>query len=256
MALLVSIVEVWSRPSSPRRVSDQPSLPPSLPLRNCRCSALAYMQDSAATAFCAEIKLMYYPSMLFFGSGKFHDHDPMSGVVLGPRPTQHDSSAKARLGPCVCLPAGRGLIVGTPVSGAYCRLTARVYVDQRTHFILKIIIRGRDYLFFLTPRAPVFPILPLCYSSQQFPSHAMVYFENVLDWVIAMNFVSRSNRAMDKLRLFGGSKQSSEERLVAEIEALERQVACLLCSLLSALASSNEYSYTTCTLLVRYNSCR
>lgn len=57
----------------------------------------------------------------------------------------------------------------------------------------------------------------------------MVYFEIMWDWVMTMHFVSGSNRAMDKLKFFGGSKQSSEERLVGEIEALERQV-CLLCS--------------------------
>lgn len=57
----------------------------------------------------------------------------------------------------------------------------------------------------------------------------MVYFEIMWDWVMTMHFVSGSNRAMDKLRFFGGRKQSSEERLVGEIEALERQV-CLLFS--------------------------
>lgn len=31
---------------------------------------------------------------MFFGSGKFHDHDPVMGMVLGPKPTEHDSTAK------------------------------------------------------------------------------------------------------------------------------------------------------------------
>lgn len=54
----------------------------------------------------------------------------------------------------------------------------------------------------------------------------MVYNEIMLDWVKAMHFVSSSNRVMDKLNFLGrgGEKSSSEERLVAEIEALERQV--------------------------------
>lgn len=39
---------------------------------------------------------MYYPTFMFFGAGKFHDHDPVSGMVLGPRPTQHESAAKVR----------------------------------------------------------------------------------------------------------------------------------------------------------------
>lgn len=38
--------------------------------------------------------MQFYPTFMFFGAGKFHDHDPLSGVVLGPRPTEHDSSAK------------------------------------------------------------------------------------------------------------------------------------------------------------------
>ena len=62
-------------------------------------------------------------------------------------------------------------------------------------------------------------------SAQQFPSAAMVYNEVVLNWVKAMHFVSSSNRVMAKLNFLGGDKKaSSEERLVAEIEALERQV--------------------------------
>lgn len=60
---------------------------------------------------------------------------------------------------------------------------------------------------------------------EQFPSTAMVYDEVMADWVKTMNLVSRSNRVMDKLNIFGGSaKASSEEGLVAEIEALERKV--------------------------------
>lgn len=51
----------------------------------------------AAATFCQEIKLQFYPTFMFFGAGKFHDHDPLSGVVTGPRPTEHDSSAKVSL---------------------------------------------------------------------------------------------------------------------------------------------------------------
>lgn len=52
-------------------------------------------QDTTAAAFCQEIKLQFYPTFMFFGAGKFHDHDPLSGVVLS-RPTEHDSTAKVR----------------------------------------------------------------------------------------------------------------------------------------------------------------
>lgn len=57
----------------------------------------------------------------------------------------------------------------------------------------------------------------------------MVYHEIMADWVKTMHLISGSNRAMEKLSFFRGSNQaSSEERLVAEIEALERQVLALL----------------------------
>lgn len=47
----------------------------------------------------------------------------------------------------------------------------------------------------------------------------------MFDWVRTMHAVSRSNRLMEKFNVFGGGgKASSEERLMAEIEALERQV--------------------------------
>lgn len=64
-----------------------------------------------------------------------------------------------------------------------------------------------------------------CDRVKQFPSTAMVYHEVMTNWVNTMHFISGSNRAMEKLNIFGGAaKESSEARLVAEIEALERQV--------------------------------
>ena len=70
---------------------------------------------------------------------------------------------------------------------------------------------------------------PRCHAvlsaQHQFPTKAMVYYDIMADWVKAMHFVSTSNRVMEKLNFLGGKKKaSSEERLVAEIEALERQV--------------------------------
>lgn len=56
---------------------------------------------------------------------------------------------------------------------------------------------------------------------------AMVYHEVMAHWVKTMNLVSGSNRFMEKWNPFSGwgkSKTSSEERLVEEMEALERQV--------------------------------
>ncbi|CAM9602653.1 unnamed protein product, partial [Hapterophycus canaliculatus] len=50
-------------------------------------------QDAAAIAFCHEVNLQFYPTFVFFGAGKFHDYDPISGMALA-RPTEHDSSAK------------------------------------------------------------------------------------------------------------------------------------------------------------------
>ncbi|CAM9247463.1 unnamed protein product [Pylaiella littoralis] len=110
-------------------------------------------QDFVAKSFCGELKLQFYPTFIFFGAGSFHDHDPLSGVVLGPRPTEHDSSA-------------------------------------------------------------------------MFPSGALVYHEVMADWIKTMNLVSSSNRFMEKWNPFSGrgkNKASSEERLVEEIEALERK---------------------------------
>eukprot|EP00752_Nemacystus_decipiens_P005134 g4658.t1 len=110
-------------------------------------------QDTAAAAFCQEIKLQFYPTFMFFGAGKFHDHDPLTGVVVGPRPTEHDSSAK-------------------------------------------------------------------------FPSGAMVYHDVMAGWTKTMHLISGSNRMMEKLNIFGGRGKKAaetEERLVADIEALERQ---------------------------------
>lgn len=53
----------------------------------------------------------------------------------------------------------------------------------------------------------------------------MVYHEVMMNWVNTMHFISGSNRAMARLNIFGrAAKESSEARLVAEIEALERQV--------------------------------
>lgn len=55
----------------------------------------------------------------------------------------------------------------------------------------------------------------------------MVYHEVMADWAKAMHLISGSNRVMEKLNFFGGrgkNKASEEERLVAEIEALERKV--------------------------------
>lgn len=73
---------------------------------------------------------------------------------------------------------------------------------------------------FFSPRCPA-----VLSAQQQFPTKAMVYFDIMADWVKAMHFVSSSNRVMEKLNFLGGSKKaSSEELLVAEIEALERQV--------------------------------
>ncbi|CAN0163634.1 unnamed protein product [Scytosiphon promiscuus] len=110
-------------------------------------------QDTAAANFCHEINLEFYPTFVFYGAGKFHDYDPVSGMALG-RPTEHDSSAK-------------------------------------------------------------------------FPSKAMVYFDVMLDWTKAMHLISRSNRVMEKLspsRFWSKKEQgSSEERLLEEMEALERQ---------------------------------
>ena len=63
----------------------------------------------------------------------------------------------------------------------------------------------------------------------QFPSGAMVYHDVMAGWTKTMHLISGSNRLMEKLNIFGGrGKQaaSAEERLVAEIEALERQVRC------------------------------
>lgn len=68
----------------------------------------------------------------------------------------------------------------------------------------------------------------------QFPSGAMVYHDVMAGWTKTMHLISGSNRLMEKYR-FGGSRGTkaaeTEERLVAEIEALERQVRCgaMLC---------------------------
>ncbi|CAN0286028.1 unnamed protein product [Ectocarpus fasciculatus] len=112
-------------------------------------------QDTTAAAFCQEINMQFYPTFMFFGAGKFHDHDPLSGVVLGPRPTEHDSSAK-------------------------------------------------------------------------FPPSAVVYHEVLAGWTKTMHFISGYNRVMERLNVFGGGggrkdRAASEERLLAEIEALERK---------------------------------
>ncbi|CAN0477297.1 unnamed protein product, partial [Ectocarpus sp. 8 AP-2014] len=112
-------------------------------------------QDTTAAAFCQEINLQFYPTFMFFGAGKFHDHDPLSGMVLGPRPTEHDSSAK-------------------------------------------------------------------------FPTGAVVYHEVLAGWTKTMHFISGYNRVMERLNVFGGrggrkDRAASEERLLAEIEALERK---------------------------------
>eukprot|EP00903_Cladosiphon_okamuranus_P008695 g8331.t1 len=110
-------------------------------------------QDIVAAAFCQEIKLQFYPTFMFFGAGKFHDYDPLSGVVTGPRPTEHDSSAK-------------------------------------------------------------------------FPSGAMVYQDVMAGWTKTMHLISGSNRLMERINIFGGrgkNAASAEQKLVAEMEALERQ---------------------------------
>ncbi|CAM9186390.1 unnamed protein product [Ectocarpus sp. 6 AP-2014] len=112
-------------------------------------------QDTTAAAFCQEINLQFYPTFMFFGAGKFHDHDPLSGMVLGPRPTEHDSSAK-------------------------------------------------------------------------FPAGAVVYHEVLAGWTKTMHFISGYNRVMERLNVFGGrggrkDSAASEERLLEEIEALERK---------------------------------
>ncbi|CAN0115646.1 unnamed protein product [Ascophyllum nodosum] len=106
-------------------------------------------QDTAAASFCQDVNLKYYPTFMFFGAGKFHDHDPVSGLVLE-KPTQHDSSAK-------------------------------------------------------------------------YPSTAMVYHEVMVSWVKTMHFISSSNRVISRSNIFGGNVKTSEARLAAEIEALERQ---------------------------------
>lgn len=48
-------------------------------------------------------------------------------------------------------------------------------------------------------------------------------------WTKTMHLISGSNRLMEKVNIFGGrgkNAASAEQRLVAEIEALERQVRC------------------------------
>lgn len=57
----------------------------------------------------------------------------------------------------------------------------------------------------------------------------MVYHDVMASWTKTMHFISGSNRLMERLNVFGGGRKkaaASEERLVAEIEALERQVRC------------------------------
>lgn len=53
------------------------------------------MQDDTAKQFCSEIGLERFgdfPRFFFYGSGKFHDHDPVIGLFRKP-PTVHESSA-------------------------------------------------------------------------------------------------------------------------------------------------------------------
>lgn len=57
----------------------------------------------------------------------------------------------------------------------------------------------------------------------------MVYHEVLAGWTKTMHFISGYNRVMERLNVFGGrggrkDRAASEERLLAEIEALERKV--------------------------------
>ena len=54
----------------------------------------------------------------------------------------------------------------------------------------------------------------------------MVYHEVMVSWVKTMHFISSSNRVISRSNIFGGNAKTSEARLAAEIEALERQVGC------------------------------
>lgn len=90
------------RPHAPHAWTSSPTLPwPPSPHPH---PTPPQPQDFAAKNFCEnQIQMQFYPTFMFFGAGKFHDHDPLSGVVLGPRPTVHDSTAlvsELRLGGC------------------------------------------------------------------------------------------------------------------------------------------------------------
>lgn len=63
----------------------------------------AWTQDDEAKEFCAEIGLERfgdYPRFFFYGSGKFHDHDRLTGMFRKP-PTAHESSVLVRVFFCL-----------------------------------------------------------------------------------------------------------------------------------------------------------
>lgn len=67
------------------------------------------------------------------------------------------------------------------------------------------------------------------HTTTKFPASALVYHEVLAGWTKAMHFISGSNRFMERLNVFGSrggrkDKAASEERLLAEIEELERKV--------------------------------